>query len=189
MDLDAAQCEFIKFISITSERLSSSLERLNNLPNILQNIGIALLTILIPLAIAILNDVYQKRREQKIEFSNLDLHVILDRIFKIKQLLLCVALIFLPTIFWEISSGKFRSIVLVLPVVGIYLLGKTVRDIYYWIKGNAFEFRFSYLKNLKNHDDMEAVWRSVWQTKNINTRNEEEFFRIFSYTIDRLLGQ
>ncbi len=60
------------------------LDKLNNLPTIIQGIGIALLTILIPLAIAILTDVYQKRRDGKIEFANLDLHVILDNVFKIK---------------------------------------------------------------------------------------------------------
>lgn len=163
------------------------LERVDNLPNILRGTGMALLTILIPLAIAILVDVYQKRKDEKIEFKNLDLHVILDGIFKIKQLLLYVAFIFLPTIFWEISSGTFRLVEIILSVIGIWLLAGILLDVYYWIKGDVFKFRFSYLENLRKQEDLESVWRSVWQTENINTENERKFFVVFASTINQLL--
>ena len=66
------------------------LDKLNNLPTIIQGIGIALLTILIPLAIAVLADIYQKRREEKREFTDLDLHLILDSVFNIRLIILSV---------------------------------------------------------------------------------------------------
>lgn len=170
----------IKYILLT-------LERWDNLPNIVQVVGIALLGILVPVGIVILTGVY--RRDKKREFRDLDLHVILDRVFKVKQLLPCIALIFLPMGAWEISSGSLRFIEVILSIVGIIFVANRLFNVYYWIKGNVFKFRFSYLENLKNHKDMETVWCSVWQTKNTNPQNEIEFFTAFSSAIDRLLGR
>jgi len=163
------------------------LERVSDLPNILRGLGIALLTILIPLAITILVDAYQKRKDEKSEFKNLDLHVILDGIFKIKQLLFYVILIFLSTMLWEISSGTLRFIEIILSFTGICLVARILLNVYGWVKGNVFKFRFSYLKDLRNHEDMEVVWRSVWETENINPQNETEFFALFSSFVDQLL--
>ena len=162
------------------------LEKLTNVPNIIQGIVIALLTILIPLAIAILADVYQRRREKKIEFIDLDLHVILDHVFKIKLIILYLFLIFLPIFFWEISLQWAKLVEIILSFFGILLIIKIIIKIYYWVKGNVFKYRFSYLENLKNYSDLEIVYRSVWQAKNINIQNEREFFKIFSITIDQL---
>lgn len=165
----------------------TNLEKLDYLPSVIQTIGMALLTILIPFAIAILTEVYRKRKGQNIEFRNLDLHVILDKIFKIKKLLIYITLIFFPIIFWEISPGALRFLEIIFSTIGIYLIIRTLLYNYLWIKGNVFKFRFSYLKSLKNYEDLESVWHSVWQTKNINTRNEKEFLKIFLSTINYLL--
>ncbi|GAI82773.1 unnamed protein product, partial [marine sediment metagenome] len=40
---------------------------------------------------------------------------------------------------------------------------------------------------IKNIQDMEESWHSVWQTQNVNIQNEREFFKIFSTAIDQLL--
>lgn len=55
------------------------------------------------------------------------------------------------------------------------------------MKGNKFRLRFGYLRELRNRQDMEEAWRSVWQTENINFPNEQEFFTIFHSTVNRLL--
>lgn len=177
-----------KIYDFLTIHLSEPLSKLNNLSNIIQGIGIALLTILIPLAIAILTDVYQKRRDGKIEFANLDLHVILDNVFKIKLLILSVFLIFLPMLFWEILSGLVKLTGIILTFVGIFIITRIITNVYCWIKGNSLEYRFSYLKKLKNYNDFEIVWSSVWQVKNINIQNERKFLQIFSSAIDRLLN-
>lgn len=167
----------------------TNLEKMDYLPSVIQGICMALLTILIPLAIAILTNVlYRKREDQNIEFRDLDLHVILDKIFKIKKLLIIyITLIFFPIIFWEISPGTIRLLEMIFSSIGIYFIIRTILDNYLWIKGNVFKYRFSYLKSLKNYEDLESVWRSVWQTKNINIRNEKEFLKIFLSTINYLL--
>jgi len=142
--------------------LSEPLSKINNFSNIIQGIGLALLTILIPLAIAILADIYQKRREENKEFIYLDLHVILDNVFNIKLLILSVFLIFLPILFWDILTGLDILIAINLTYIGILLVIGIIIKVYFWIKGNVFGFRFSYLKKLKNYNDLEIVWSSIW---------------------------
>jgi hypothetical protein len=56
-----------------------------------------------------------------------------------------------------------------------------------WIKGNVFDFRFSCLRKLNRYNDLEIVWKSVWQVGKINFQHEKEFFIIFSSKIDQLL--
>ena len=55
------------------------------------------------------------------------------------------------------------------------------------MKGKKFPARLDYLKGLRDSDDLEESWRSVWQTNHINTQNEREFFLVFSQVIDDLL--
>ena len=169
----------------------ATLEKLNNLPNIIQGIGIGLLTILIPLAIAVLADIYQKRKAEKAEekkFAYLDLHVILDNVFNIKLLILSVFLIFLPMFFWEILIGLDKLIAVHVTYIGILLVVDIIFKVSRWVKGNVFDFRFSYLKKLKRYNDLEIVWRAVWQVEKINIQNERKYFQIFSSIINRLLN-
>ena len=63
----------------------------NNIPTVFETATLALLGILIPLTIAILQDVFQKRQEVKNENSILDTNVILDKVFEFKLLILFAA--------------------------------------------------------------------------------------------------
>jgi len=157
----------------------TTLEGLTDLPNILQGIGVALLMILIPIAIAIFSD--------KREFEALDKNVILDYIVKARLFLVYLALIFLPFLLWNSSAPWLRFLELIVWGIGIYFMTKVLINSYHWMKGNKFNLRFNYLRKLENLKDMEKSWRSVWQTENINPQNEREFFEIFSSTIDQLL--
>jgi len=89
-------------------------------------------------------------------------------------------------VLWDILPKVFHSLEIILSTIGIALVVKTIWNVYNWIKGHAFEFRFSYLENLKNTDDMKIVWRSVWETKNINPRHEKQFFEKFTSNIEKL---
>lgn len=158
----------------------------DNLPTVIQGLGIALITILIPFTIAILSDIYQKRRQGKNDYVDLDLHVILDKVFKIKYVILSVFLIFTPLFFWSLLDRYLKFFAFIGVILGIYLLIKTIFDIYKWIKGNVFGYRFSYLKKMKSYEDLEIIWKSIWQVKNINYQNEKEFINIFYQKIDNL---
>jgi len=140
------------------------------------------------LAIAVLADIYQKRKGEEKDFVYLDLHVILDNVFKIKLLIVSVFLIFLPMFFWEILIGLYKLIVVPFIFTGIILLVNIIFKVSRWVKGNVFDFRFSYLEKLRKYNDLEIVWKSIWQVKNINIQNERKFFQIFSSTINRLLN-
>jgi hypothetical protein len=118
------------------------LEGLNELPSLFQNIGMALLSILIPLAIAILVDVYQKKRDKEEDFIVLDLNVILDCVFHMRRLIIFSLLIFLPFVFWEQSHGLLRLLEIVLSSIGICVLIRTILNVYSWTKGSVFDFRF-----------------------------------------------
>jgi len=169
-------------------RLGEPLSKINNFSNIIQGMGLALLTILIPLAIAVLADVYQKRKEDEKEYTYLDLHVILDNVFNIKLLIFSVFLIFLPIFFWEILTGLYKLIAVPFIFIGIILLVNIIFKVYRWIKGNIFDFRFSYLRKLNRYNDLEIVWKSIWEVTKINIKNERKFLQIFSSAIDRLLN-
>lgn len=168
--------------------MSVFLDRFDNFPSVIQGFGIALLAVLIPFAIAILQDIYHKRKEPEAEFAALDLHVVLDHVFRIKRLLLCLGFIFLPMLFWHISAGLFRWLLLAVSLIAIASILQSLLKIYRWVKGNIFPFRFRYLPNLKDREDLPVVWRSVWQAKDIGLDNEIRLFQIFSSTVNRLLG-
>ncbi len=159
--------------------LFTILDQLKIEQDILQVIGMAFLTILIPVAIAIFGD--------KKEFEVLDRNVILDHVVQAKFFLFYLGLIFLPLLFWNIATTWLRFIAIIFWAIGIYFMSKILINSYYWMKGNKFSLRFNYLRNLKNVKDMEESWHSVWQAETINPQNEREFFEIFSSTIEQLL--
>jgi hypothetical protein len=166
--------------------LLENIAKIENFPNIIQGIGLALLTILIPLAIAVLADVYQKRKNKDNKFVQLDLNVILDSVFNIRWLIFYVFLIFVPLFFWNIFIGLWKFIVIILSFAGIAFLTVIIINVYHWIKGNVFAYRFSYLRKVKKDSDLEISWRSIWEAKKINIQNEKEFYKIFFNRIDKL---
>lgn len=176
---------FVKII----EDLIKELEQANNLPAYIQNIGLALLGILIPLAIAILTEIYRKKGSSEQELSELDLRVMLDDVFRVKCLLAYALLIFVPFLFWDISNGLFRFFEILLSAIGICMTLRTILRVYDWTKGNVFKYRFSYLKNVKKQTDLETAWESVWKSKNVDVNNELQFFKIFSLLIDDMKAE
>jgi len=161
------------------EFIYSILKQSGDLLNILGMVGIALLTVLIPIAVAIFND--------KKDFEVLDRNVILDHVVNARYFLIYLALVYTPILLWASSPYSLRFLELVAWGVGIYFIAMVLINSYHWMKGNKFMLRFDYLRKLNNPKDMEESWRSVWEAKNINTQNEKEFFTIFSTSIDNLL--
>jgi len=154
-------------------------EELNTFSILAQNIGLAFVAILIPIAMTIFRDK---------DFSTLDTYVILDWVVSGKKLFASLGMILFIPFLWYISNNVFiNSIGLLLWLFGIYIILRILGDCYKWIKGHKMNLRFNYLEALKNIQDMEESWHSVWQTKNINIQNEREFFKIFSTAIDQLL--
>lgn len=156
----------------------------SNLPSLIQTLGLALLSILIPLAIVVLTDFYQNKGREDKSLSELDLRVILDTVFQVKRMIFYTILVFSPFVFWDISYGFIRLFETALSLIGIALIVRTILKIYHWTKGNVAIYRVSYLKALGDQTDLRIAWRSVWQSKEIGYRNEVDLFDIFSSKID-----
>jgi len=90
--------------------------------------------------------------------------------------------------FWDILIGSYRLIAIILTSIGIILVTVIIIKVYRWIKGSIFDFRFSYLKKVKKHDDLGIVWKSIWEVTKIDILDEKEFCKIFFSKIDHLLG-
>ena len=165
--------------------LLERIEQVDNLPNYIQAVSLAILGLLIPFAIAILTEFYQKTRSPDEKFSRLDVLVILDKVFKIKNIIFYILLIFTPLTLWEFSNGLYRLVIVIISAIGIALMIKTIVDLYRWTKGDAFTYRYSFLKDLKNNTDLETAWDSVWKTSNINSYHELNLFEIFSSTVEK----
>ncbi|MDR0460635.1 MAG: hypothetical protein LBH62_04260 [Nitrososphaerota archaeon] len=136
----------------------------SNIPTIVTSFGLALLAILIPLMIAIVQDIWMKRNQPNPKDNvDLDLHIILDDVFKFKNLLIYSGLIFLPFIFWKLPTNDIclisiaRIIELVIAFIGILYMGRIIRDTYNWIKTDPtlLSFRKKYLEkvDLKNNEN------------------------------------
>jgi len=170
-----------------------SLLNSSKIDQMITSFSLGLLTLLIPVAMAILNDVYQKRINENLVFSTLDLQVILNNVFKIKRLLYVITIIFISMFFWEVSKDIFlaRLMELFLSSVGIFFIGKTVFDVVRWLKGSVMEYRFDYLKSLNPSEDMINGWKSLWSATEDNFEyydNEYNFFCIFASKIERLIN-
>ena len=165
------------------------IEKFDQLPIFFHNIGLALLTILIPFAIAILADFYQKRGDKTSDFVELDLLVILDCVFQIKQLIFYSLLIFIPFIFKELFPALPLIVAIFLSLIGIIFLIRIIFNVYKWTKGNVLTYRFSYLEKSEKSPDFENAWKSVWYSKSIAPPNEIKLFEIFSRKIDKIMIQ
>jgi len=170
-----------------------SLLNSSKIDQMITGLSLGLLTLLIPVAMAILNDVYQKRTNENLVFSTLDLQVILNDVFKIKRLLYVITIIFISMFFWEVSKDIFlaRLMELFASSVGIFFIGKTIFDVIRWLKGSVMEYRFDYLKSLNPSEDMINGWESLWSATKDNFEyyeNEYNFFCIFASKIERLIN-
>ena len=161
------------------------LKSYDNIPVILSETALALLTILIPLAIAILQEVYQKKKDKDQDFAELDLQTILESVFRVKRLIAVTALTFLVFFFWEMTEGFaiLRLLEIIGSLIGICYMIKTILNFYGWTKGNVMTFRKAYLGGLKLSAEMNNAWASVWKSR-MDMKDEIEFYKIFSSKID-----
>jgi hypothetical protein len=161
----------------------------NNFPSLIPNLGLALLSILIPLAIVVLTDFYQKKGKEDKSLSELDLYVILDTVFQVKRIVLYSILAFLPYAFWDISYGFVRLSEVVLSLIGVAFMVQIILKVYHWTRGNVAIYRVSYLKTVEDPTDLRIAWRSVWRSNELGYSNEMDLFNIFSSKIDETVKQ
>jgi hypothetical protein len=156
----------------------------HELPTVFEDVGLALLSILIALAIAILTDIFQKKES---DFADLDQLVILKSIFKVTRIVAYALIIFFPFVFWG-TSIFWNVIAIFLSGAGIFLLAKAILDIYKWVSGDypKNKRRLSYLKQVKDPEEMKRAWKSVWATDKIDSNQEIQYLELFSSCLEKL---
>src|ERR1035437_6630177 len=150
------------------------------LPTVMQNVGLSLITIFIPVALFL----FEKNEDNN--FKTLDKAVILDHLVDARNLLWKIALIFIPLLFWSSDVCSSDLFIFILWSIGVGLVVATLAKSYNWIRKGRFQYRFDYLKKIKSGSELEDLWRSVWESSGTNGPNEAEFFKIFSSLIDKL---
>lgn len=159
-----------------------------NMPSLLQTVGLALLTILVPFAIAILsNFLRQGDKEKETAFLNLDLYVILQNVFVIRDLLLSNFLIFGPVLLWNIIPSA-RFFILLIWGVGVVWLTVMIYEVYQWRTVNDSKLRFLYLRKVRQLERMNLAWASVWAARNMDNRVERVYLGIFAEVITELIN-
>ena len=177
------------FLLLFAYFLFNDADSLSDIGNYFHNVNVALFTILIPLAIAVLADYFKdKRNGTKINYSELDLIVIINSVFNVKLILVTVFLSYLPSFFWAGSNFFAKNILLIFWLIGVGILVKIILDFIIWIK-NPYYHRFRFLERIKDNDEYISAWVSVWGANEANKGNELKFFEIFSKNINYLINK
>jgi hypothetical protein len=164
----------------------------DTLPGAMQNVGLALLTVLIPVVLFI----FSLEKEALFEWDKI---VILDKVIEAKNLLISLALIFLPLFFWGYNSPLFQLFLFFVFVGGVIYLVKILFNSYRWIKNdivqrnhNSVNFRDflrgKYHEEISNLTDAEreTVWILTWRKEISNTVYERSLIKKFTENIDIL---
>jgi len=169
------------------------------LPTIMMNIGLAFITMLIPIAIFFFSS---SRQNLLFEW---DKTIILDKVIKTKGLLWSMGAIFLPLLIWDLkfsnwdySNLTIRIVSFSLFVVGFIYLVEILIRAYLWIKiietpgesgGDNFrnKLRYEYLDSLNNWDEKEKIWSLTWREDNINIIDERNLLKKFLSNVNYLI--
>jgi hypothetical protein len=154
--------------------------------SLMQNIALALITVIIPFAIAILLEILQKRKDSSTDFAQLDLLVILEKIFSFKKIIIYLLFLFLPSLLWDSVVIEVKYMLFLLWLYGIVLVLTILNDLYQWVKGNNIRFRLSYLMSVDKPQDKIFAWKIVWGNT-IDSGDEIAYFSLFSKNISTLI--
>ncbi len=156
----------------------------------MHNIGIAILTILISVAIFIIQD--KKRKDW-------DELVMIDRVINVKKFSSALMLIFVPILFWNINNmfSWYNIIIFVLFCIGVIYCIVVLYNIYKWIKAIEIEglnfynyrtkLRIEYLKNIKNSSEKKSIWNLIFKNNNKDMQEELVFLDIFVNQIKQMI--
>ena len=161
------------------------------LPDLMQSVGLALLTILIPVVLFIFS--FSSKRE--IDLFEWDKVVILDKVIQAKKLLISVTFIFLPLFFWSLLP---KFILFPFFCIGVFNLVEILLNSYYWIKTVEIQgdhdlsnfrdnLRNRYLEETNNLSEKEKIWILTWRQSILNTAHERNLLKKFVENIDALI--
>ena len=158
-----------------------------NIPTLMQTVGIALLTVLIPFAIAILSNFLRRGDQGKDSaFLILDLYVILENIFVVRNILFSIFIILIPPFFWDVIP-LFRFFIMFIWAGGVIWLTIMIYEVYQWRTVQDSSLRFKFLERVHDIDKMNTSWASVWTAQNIDNRDERVYLKLFADNLELLV--
>ena len=162
---------------------------LHDYPIYAQNVGIALLTVLIPFIIAVFADILNKLSKKDEGLNELDRRVLLYHVFGLPyRFLVVLFLLFIPEFYWDSFNHVGRGIIITLNVVGVAGMLQIYLALLNWAMGRKDPYRIKQLLRLRKGDDIVYSWRSVWKSPN-NAIFEANAFDAYDKTIRRLLDR
>lgn len=161
-----------------------------DIKTIIQTIGIALITILIPVVLFIFS-------LEKENLFSWDKNVIIDKVIEAKVLLVANLLIFIPLFFWDSNNSSINLILFGLVITGVIIQIKILVNSYKWTntvemkgvhdpKNYRTMLRLKYLQD-SNENEKGKIWSITWQTEKINPYLERDLMQIFTSMIETLL--
>lgn len=155
----------------------------DTLPTLMQGVIGAVITLQIAFAIAVFTDILTKKDQPG---GVLDLHVVLDYIWRFKLTCVMVLCAFVIPFFFSSTGYIIKSIWFALWIIAFVLVIRPLFNIYNWVKGNRDTYRYFYLNSLnKGYSDMEESWKSYWTQISQSVSADESFFKLFVKKINK----
>jgi hypothetical protein len=166
----------------------------DTLPTAMQTASLGLVTIFIPVVIALIQDLGPNA-------AIWDRAVIFSKVIRAESAAIGFVLVFLPTFLWSFIS--LRPYLFVLFLIGVWLLFSILRDSYRWIRTLPPEgadrenyrnkMRIEYLSDDQGWDEKERVWGETWKKNWMkadgNSGMERDLIQQFIGNIDALIIQ
>ncbi|MES2668357.1 MAG: hypothetical protein V4644_01540 [Patescibacteria group bacterium] len=158
------------------------------LPTVMLNVGLALVTIFIPVAIFL----FQETRNE------LDRMVMLKYVIQLKKLFCGLCLVFLPLFLWMFELLRWP--LLACFIAGVWLIVSVLFASYQWLRtldtSNTFDeknyrnrLRNVYLSSARDWEEKETIWNLTWKKEaNIEAvLDERNLVQKFSANLNALL--
>ena len=170
-----------------------------SLPELMQGIAGAVITLQISFAIGILIELFKDQNKPE---GGLELRVMLDEVWRFKQTVVITLITFFLPFLLSIHDLIFKSFVFILWLIAFYFLVIPLFRLYDWVKGNKDDARLVYLskssvktpitgdllgwiRGFSFRDKIES-WKSLWDKKSDSGFKDKEYFNLFSKEIDQL---
>ncbi len=160
------------------------------LPEVVQTFGIGLLTVLVAVAVFIVD------KYSDFEF---DRRVIFKHVIKSSRFLFSIILVFSPFFFWEFQP-VLRLIFFLASLTGLFLLIQTLYRAYKWmdvfesseyknVENYRMKLRFQYLESVEDMEAKEGIWSYIWKSKSKSISEERKFIEVFLQWVEELINK
>ena len=153
---------------------------------VLTSITIAIITLMIPIGIATLSNLYGNGNNKNEDFMSLDFQVFLKYLLNPYVFVLYIAATFVPLLFFANHSScsspnlNYTAIeFLLISIIGIIFLTSKLIELYTWYFKDKFRYRKRYLDYAGFDKEFIEAWKSVWIAKDIDEKEEKEYLCIF----------